>query len=154
MQDIQEKKTEQLNRLIQTVFDRIILEINNKYISKKEHKALYERVIRLEQENHLLRTELKISNKLQTVSDSPTSLYRFSSKEIIYKAIDDFGESRGLTTKEIEKFTGLLGSSIKSGLRSLKWAGIVDSELCGQEYYRSCKRYYIISKRQNESSTS
>lgn len=141
MQAQQTEKDRQLNLLIQRVVERVEISIHGRYLTRIEYQSILGRIARLEQENRELKLKLKLG-------DDSTNFYgKPQAREIIYQTIDTIGGDAGLSIKEIEQITGLLASSVKSGLRILKNAGIVDSEFDNREYYVPCKRYFIVSKR-------
>lgn len=142
----QQKKQEQLQRLISNVSDKVLIEIHGKYVSQKEYYAVCERLARCEQALEALRLKLSVSEKIGSTPSGAT-VFCSSSKEIVYKALNDFGGERGLTAKEIEFHTGLKPSSIRSGIRILRETGVIDSEYNNREYYVPSKLYYIIAKR-------
>lgn len=143
----QQKKQEQLQRLISNVCDKVLIEIHGKYVGQKEYYAVCERLARCEQALESLRLKLSVSEKTGS-TPSGTTVFCSSSKEIVYKALSDFGGERGLTAKEIEFHTGLKPSSIRSGIRILRETGVIDSEFKNRQYYVASKLYYIKAKRE------
>ena len=143
----QQKKEEQLQRLIGKVSDKVLIEIHGKYVSQKEYFAVCERLARCEQALEALRVQISLTERADAqVSSTNINLYA-TSKEIVFKAIDDFGGDRGLTAKEIKFHTGLKPSSIRSGIRILRETGVIGSEYNNRDYYVPSKLYYIIEKR-------
>lgn len=143
----QQKKQEQLRKLISNVSDKVLIEIHGKYVSQKEYYAVCERLARCEQALEAIRVKMALSERVNIAQvANSVSLYA-TSKEIIYKALDDFGGERGLTAKEIEFHTGLKPSSIRSGIRILRETGVIGSEYNNREYYVPSKLYYIKEKR-------
>ena len=147
----QERKQQQLQKLTSNVADKVLIEIHGKYVSQREYFAVCERLARCEQALEAIRVKMALSERVGIAQIANSATLYATSKEIIYKAIDDFGGERGLTAKEIEFHTGLKPSSIKSGIRILRQTGVIASEFNNREYYVPSKLYYIIAKRNEKS---